>query len=88
VDEGEAISADLQAALQDGRDVLADARDSAEGLSTDDPAAFVSGAQDLAGSIQSGLAQVAGTFDELNERYDTPELEEAFEASDTCGELG
>jgi hypothetical protein len=87
VDQGEEISADLEGALQDARDVLAEARDSAQELSADDPAAFASGAQELAGSIQSGLADVGGTFDELNEKYDAPELEEAFQDSESCSEL-
>jgi hypothetical protein len=87
VDQGEQISADLQGALQEARDVLAEARDTAEGLPADDPAAFASGAQELAGSIQSGLTDVGGTFDELNEKYDTPELEQAFQDSEACSEL-
>jgi hypothetical protein len=87
VDQGAEISADLQAALQDARDVLATASDTAQELPADDPAAFASGAQELAGSIQTGLNEVGGTFDELNETYDTPELEEAFEDSEACSEL-
>jgi hypothetical protein len=87
VDQGQAISTDLQGALQQARDVLADARDTAQDLPADDPAAFASSAQELAGSIQTGLAEVGGTFDELDEKYDTPEIEEAFQNNEACSEL-
>jgi len=87
VEQGTAISTDLQAALRDARDVLADARAGAEELPTDDPVAFGTGAQELAGSIQDGLNDVGQTFSNLNERYDAPEIEEAFQSSDACTEL-
>jgi hypothetical protein len=87
VEQGAAISTELQAALKDARDVLADARDGVQELPTDDPAAFGTGAQELAGSIQDGLNGVGQTFNRLNDRFDAPEVEEAFENSDTCGAL-
>jgi hypothetical protein len=87
VEQGSAISTDLQAALRNARDVLADARAGAEELPTDDPVAFGTGAQELAGSIQDGLNDVGQTFTDLNERYDAPEIEEAFQSSDACTEL-
>ena len=87
VEQGTAISTDLQAALDDGRDVLAEARDGVQELPTDDPIAFVSGAQELAGSVRDGLNDVGQTFDQLNDRYDAPEVEEAIKSSDTCSAL-
>ena len=87
VEQGTAISTELQGALEDARDVLAEARDGAQELPTDDPIAFGTGAQELAGSIQDGLNDVGQTFNQLNDRYDAPEVEEAFENSDTCSGL-
>jgi hypothetical protein len=87
VEQGAAISTDLQAALEDARDVLAEARDGAQELPTDDPIAFGTGAQELAGSIQDGLNDVGQTFNKLNDQYDAPEVEEAFQSSDTCSAL-
>jgi hypothetical protein len=88
VDQGEAIRADLQSVLADVREVIAGAQQDAESLPTDDLASFATAAQELGTSIQTGIQDVGTTFADLNDRYDVPELEEAFQANATCGELG
>lgn len=87
VEQGEAISADLRSALGEVRQVLAEAEAEAEGLPTDDVTAFGQAAQELGTSIQSGIEDVATTFSDLSERYDSPELAEAFEQHESCSEI-
>jgi hypothetical protein len=88
VDQGEAIRTDLQGVLGDVREVLAKAEEDAQSLPTDDLASFASAAQELGTSIQTGIQDVGTTFDDLNAKYDVPELEDAFQANENCSGLG
>jgi hypothetical protein len=87
VDDGEAIAEDLRNTLEPIQDAFADARDDAENLPTDDPAAFQEGATQIGETVQEEAQEISRAFDELEREYDVPELDEAFEEEEACSEI-
>lgn len=87
VEDGEAIGDDFRQTIEPMKDALADARDQAKGLPTDDPQAFSQGAVKAGESVQREGENIGKAFDELDKKYDTAELERAFEDEPACGEL-
>ena len=80
VENGEASAQTVLTALRDSRDVFIDARDRVDGLSTDDPAAFIQELQKLGTDLQTSLSRIG---EEL-ERFESPELDEASEDVPEC----
>jgi hypothetical protein len=86
VDDGEAIARDLREELAKIKPVFEDARESAEAL-PDDPEAFVDAAQDLGSALAAGGGEVGGRLEATQEKYDSPELEKAFNEEPACQTL-
>jgi ElaB/YqjD/DUF883 family membrane-anchored ribosome-binding protein len=84
VDAGDEVRDTLQSSLTQVRETFEQARDDAEALSTDDPGAFVSGAQELATSIGLG---VSGAVQAIQDVSAQPGLTEAISESSACDEL-
>jgi hypothetical protein len=87
VDRGDEIQAHLREGLEGVRGVFSTAADQVGELPIDDPLAFAQAAQTLAGSIESGIAEIGKTFDSLGAQYDIPELDEASDRSEACQDL-
>jgi len=87
VEDGDAIGEDFRNTIAPMRDALADARDQAEDLPTDDPQAFAQGAVKAGESVEREGTQVGQAFDRLDEKYDTAELQRAFKDEPACTEL-
>jgi hypothetical protein len=83
VEDGEALAADFRAGLNDIAGVFADAREEIE----DVPLRRRAVRRELAG-IATTMAQqigaVRGVFEELDEKYDAPELDRAFAEEEAC----
>jgi hypothetical protein len=86
VDDGEAIARDLREELAKIKPVFEGARESAEAL-PDDPEAFVDAAQDLGSALAAGGGEVGGRLEATQEKYDSPELEKAFDEEPACQTL-
>jgi hypothetical protein len=86
VEDGEAIANDLQTELAKIKPVFEQARDSAEEL-PDDPQAFLEGAQDLSAEMAAGGGEVGGRLDATMQKYDVPELSQAFDENPACQNL-
>jgi hypothetical protein len=88
VEDGEATAQDLRDTLEPIQGVFENARDEAEDLPTDDPAAFEDGATEIGQTVEEEATEISDAFDELDQRYDVPELDEAFEEEEeACAEL-
>lgn len=86
VDDGEAIARDLREELAKIKPVFVGARESAKAL-PDDPEAFVDAAQDLGSALAAGGGEVGGRLEATQEKYDSPELEKAFDEEPACQTL-
>jgi hypothetical protein len=84
VEAGDEVRDTLQTSLTQVRETFEEARADAEALSTDDPGAFVSGAQELATSIGLG---VSGAVQAIQDVSAQPGLAEAISQSSACDEL-
>jgi hypothetical protein len=84
VENGEAIATEMQSALSSIGDEFAAARDSVEGLSTEDPAAFASSLTDLGTTLTEAGTAAGTTFDQLAEQYPSADLDAAASEAASC----
>jgi hypothetical protein len=86
VEDGGEIADFLLDELRSFKTALEDARDQAEDL-PDDPAGFTQGAQEIGASLEQVGEDAAKGFDELDDKYQSAELQQAFEDEPACQEL-
>ena len=86
VEDGQAAADTVLAFLRDSRDVFVDARESVQGLSTADPAAFGTELETIGNDIQTSMSGIGNELGQL----DSSELDEASEDVPECeaGGLG
>ena len=84
VENGEQVHGEIQQLLDQARSAFADARDTVDGLDANDPQALGQGLQEVGTSLQSAFAGVENPIEQI----ESPELEEAFEANESCDSLG
>ena len=87
VDDGEALQRDLEAGLGDAQEAFAQARDDAKSLPTDDQAAFQREASALGTTLTEQGTAIGQTFNGLSTKYDSKELNEAFDKEPACKSL-
>ena len=87
VDDGEALQRDLEAGLTDAQKAFAQARDKAKSLPTDDQAAFQREASALGTTLNTQGTAIGPTFNGLSTKYDSKDLNEAFDKEPTCQSL-
>jgi hypothetical protein len=86
VEEGEALAADLRRGIEQLAAVLAQAREDAENLPSR-PGPLQRELGELSTSIQTEMASAVTVFLELEQRYDVPEVDQAFENEEACQEF-
>jgi hypothetical protein len=87
VEDGEALQSDLEKGLSDAQTAFAKARDDAKALPTNDQAAFQREAQALGTTLQREGTAIGQTFNGLSTKYDSKELNEAFDKEPACTSL-
>ena len=87
IEDGEALQRDLEKGLGDAQTAFAAARDKAKELPTGDRAAFQREAQALGTTLNEEGAKIGQTFNGLSTKYDSQELNEAFEKEPSCRNL-
>ena len=87
VEDGEALQRDLEKGLGDAQTAFAQARDEAKELPTDDRAAFQREAQALGATLNEEGTKIGETFNGLSTKYDSKELNEAFDKEPSCQNL-
>ncbi|HTN78611.1 MAG TPA: hypothetical protein VMK16_02970 [Acidimicrobiales bacterium] len=88
VENGEQLSADLVAALSPVKDTFQKAANDAKSLPTSDPTAFSQAATKLGQAITDSQSEFSSSFDALQEKYDDPALNKAFDEVPACAQLG
>jgi hypothetical protein len=84
VEGGDDVAETLESSLTQVRDTFEQARAEAEELPTDDPGAFVTGAQEVATSIGLGVSSAVSALQDLSA---DPGLASAIGESSACSEL-
>ena len=84
VTQGEAIQEDLVKTLGDVQQSFSQAVDKANDLSTSSLQSFSSGVSKLSEDVQDHLATTGGEFNQLSDRYQSPELDDATDGEPAC----
>jgi hypothetical protein len=84
VDKGRELRADFLGALRPMKTAFVEAKQNAATLPTDDRAAFISGISAQNDTLTSRLNKINSAFDTLENKYDVPELEDAFKEVPAC----
>lgn len=84
VENGDEIATQMRSAIASIGDEFASARDSLEGLSTDDPAAFTSSLTELGTALTEAGASVSEEFDRLAGQYPAADLDAAAAEAESC----
>ena len=87
VENGEALQADLEKGLTAAQTAFAAARDDAKALPTDNPATFQAEAQKLGSTLNEEGAKIGQTFNGLSTKYDSKDLNQAFDKEPACKSL-
>ena len=87
VEDGEALQRDLENGLGDAHTAFAQARDKVKELPTDDRAAFQREASTLGTTLNQQGTKIGETFNGLSTKYDSRELNEAFDKEPSCKSL-
>ena len=87
VEDGEALQRDLESGLTDAQTAFAQARDKAKDLPTGDRAAFQREASALGTTLNEQGTAIGETFNGLSTKYDSKELNEAFDKEPACNSL-
>ena len=87
IEQGEAFHRDLVAGLRQARDTFAEAETNAENLPTNNPTAFQQGATELGQTLERQGGEIENTLSEVDEKYDSDELDKAFEDDPACKNL-
>jgi hypothetical protein len=85
VDDGETIARDFRAELAKIKPIFEDAREKAAAL-PDDPQGFAEGAQEIGTAMADAGDQVGAEF-ESSDKFNSPELEQAFNDDPACQQL-
>ncbi len=88
IERGDELAADLLAALQPVKTTFEEAVVEAQNLPTDDPETFSAAATELGNSITGSQGEFQTQFDALQEEYDSPEINAAFESVPACADVG
>jgi hypothetical protein len=84
VSEGEAIQDELVAALTKVEQSFATAVDKANDLSTSSLKSFSTGVGKLSEDVQENLANTGSEFNNLSDRFQSPELDDATDGEPAC----
>jgi hypothetical protein len=87
VEDGEALQRDLEQGLGDAQKAFAQARDRAKELPTDDRAAFQREATALGTTLNQEGSRIGQTFNGLSTKYESEELDRAFDNEPSCRNL-
>jgi hypothetical protein len=87
VENGEALQRDLEKGLTAAQTAFASARDDAKNLPTDNPATFGTEAQKLGTTLSEEGSKIGQTFNGLSTKYDSKELNSAFDREPACKSL-
>jgi hypothetical protein len=88
VEDGEALQRDLEKGLGEAQAAFARARDQAKELPTDDQAAFQREGAEIQSTLSEEGTKIGQTFNGLSTKYDSKELNEAFDKEPSCRSLG
>jgi hypothetical protein len=88
VENGEAIAQEFKANLATVGDSFQQAKADLDALSTNDPAAFASGLQEIAGALTTAGSEAGQAFDKLATEYPDSGLDEAAADAPACAALG
>lgn len=88
IERGDELAADLLAALQPVKTTFEEAVVEAQTLPTDDPETFSAAATELGNSITGSQGDFQTQFNALQQEYDSPEINAAFETVPACAEVG
>lgn len=84
VDDGEKLQRDVENALAKAEQAFTRSRDKAKTLPTEDPSAFRREAQALGTTLSREGTAIQNTFDGLADKYESKELDEAFDKQQGC----
>lgn len=84
VENGEAIATEMRSAIAAVGDKFSAAKDTLEGLSTDDPAAFAADLSEIGTTLSEAGTAAGTTFDQLAEKYPAADLDTAANEAQTC----
>jgi hypothetical protein len=87
VDHGQAIAGEIRTAVERARTGFVDAREEAQNLPTDNPAAFQRETQELGSTLSKEGEAIEAALDGVSERYGANELDQAFENEPSCAQL-
>lgn len=87
VEDGEALQRDLEAGLERAQTAFSQARDRAKSLPTGDRAAFQREASALGTTLNEQGTAIGQTFNGLSDKYDSNELNTAFDNDPACRNL-
>jgi hypothetical protein len=87
VEDGEALQRDLESGLSKAQTAFSQARDRAKSLPTDDRATFQREAQALGTTLNEQGTAIGQTFTSLSTKYDSNELNAAFDKDPACRNL-
>jgi hypothetical protein len=85
VDDGETIAREFRAEIAKIKPIFEDAREKAAAL-PEDPQGFAEGAQEIGTAMSTAGDQVGAEF-ESSDKFDSPELEKAFDEDPACQQL-
>jgi hypothetical protein len=88
IERGDELAADLLTALEPVKATFEDAVVEAQNLPTDDADTFSAAATELGNSITGSQGEFQAQFDALQQEYDSPEINEAFETVPACAQVG
>jgi hypothetical protein len=84
VSQGEAIQDELVEALTKVEQSFSNAVDRANELSTSSVQSFTAGVGNLSESVQNNLSATGREFNQLSDKYEAPELDEATDGEPAC----
>jgi hypothetical protein len=84
VEDGRQVASAFRKGFTQARDTFADAADDADALETEDPEQFQEDVVEIQDAIRAGADDIRATFDDADEKYDVPELDEAFDEESSC----
>ena len=84
VDDGAAVSRELQRGFGEMRDVFSDSAAQTRKVPVNDPNAFSTEVQQLSEVAERRLDEAGKTFNQIDAKYDVPELDRAFDDDPAC----
>jgi hypothetical protein len=84
VDMGAELQQDFVDGIGQAKTAFEEAKTTAEELPTDNQAEFAQGTSDIEQQLNTQSQAIEDAFDELDQKYDVPELDEAFDEEPAC----